>query len=262
MSIIKKQTNLVFLNFTILVLGIVSFFFYTQSIFNTEHKAWLNKPFSDTKPLLISFDKDIKDNNSKYLHITAITWEIYKELMALRVSNQEVDKTSKPVQEKTISQIENNNKNSWDLKTFYSYIVLDIPKINLVWVRAWEADFENYWWQLDNGIAHLKNSALPWELGFWYLFDHSSRFTNPEQISRYAYYFSNLDQLSVWDSVFLSNTERKKKYEYKVTDKFIVEKTDLSWFIAEPWKKKFALQTCYPRWMNEKRLIVVVEFND
>lgn len=239
------------------VLAMLFFYIWLQSKLNKDFDIWLNKRFNENKWVLFSLNTHLEDRNSKYLHLIALTSDLYKELKAIKTSNE--NKNEEIIDYANKRQT-TPDPESWNKKTtFYSYIVVDIPKIWINWVRAWEADFEKYWWQLDNWIWHLKNSAFPWELWFWYLFDHSSRFTNPEQISNYAYYFSNLDKLKVWDSVFLSNTERKKKYEYKVTKKFIVEKTDLSWFKSEPWKKKFALQTCYPRWINDKRLIVVLQ---
>jgi sortase A len=103
---------------------------------------------------------------------------------------------------------------------------------------------------LENGVAHMIGTALPGDgKGNIFIYGHSSAI----QKSQYDKIFARLNDLQKKDSILLSYNGTV--YYYIVTDKKIVEKTDLS-VLAPTDKETLTLMTCWPIGADDKRLIV------
>jgi sortase A len=109
-------------------------------------------------------------------------------------------------------------------------------------------------WALDNGIAHVPETSLPWSntpQRNVYLAGH--RFGWPGTGSHLVFY--NLDELGGGDKVVLRDREGRR-YTYRVSEVFIAEPED-SWVMGQVRDRDMVtLQTCTPIPIFDKRLIV------
>lgn len=109
-------------------------------------------------------------------------------------------------------------------------------------------------WALDNGIAHVPETSLPWSntpQRNVYLAGH--RFGWPGTGSHLVFY--HLDKLSRGDKVVLKDRDGER-YTYKVTEAFEAEPED-SWVMGQVrGRDMVTLQTCTPIPTFDKRLIV------
>lgn len=107
---------------------------------------------------------------------------------------------------------------------------------------------------LKKGVAQFDGTALPDEPGNIFIFGHSSA----DVKSDYSKIFAGLNDLEKDDEITLYY--QNNEYKYKVTDKRIVEATDLS-VAAKGGKKILTLMTCWPIGSNLKRLVVVAKLD-
>lgn len=130
-------------------------------------------------------------------------------------------------------------------------MTLTIPALGLRDVPVRSSDSEQ---ALDNGVIHAPDTSLPWDKGAQrnvYLAGH--RLGWPGTGSHRIFY--NLDRLGRGDRIVLEDS-RGHRFEYHVTDSFLVEPHE-SW-VKEvvPRHDMVTLQTCTPIPTFEKRLIV------
>jgi LPXTG-site transpeptidase (sortase) family protein len=134
---------------------------------------------------------------------------------------------------------------------------IKIDKIDILAPVIKDVDGSNkteYLKKLKEGVAHFKNSALPGDKkGNIFIFGHSS---SASGTGEYSKIFARFDELQENDeiTIFYQNKELK----YKITDKSIVEATDLS-VLDQTKKERLTLMTCWPIGTKDKRLIIVGE---
>lgn len=134
---------------------------------------------------------------------------------------------------------------------------LTIPKINLsssILPNIDPADKTVYLPALKQGVAHAAGTYFPGEGGLVYLFAHSTDYVF--NIKQYNALFYNLKDLEPGDEITLSYQGRK--FSYRVSEKKIVEPTDVS-VLKNTGEEKLILQTCWPPGTTLKRLLVIAE---
>jgi len=133
------------------------------------------------------------------------------------------------------------------------HLVIDKLGINVpITINVNGANKEEYFKALQNGVAHMKGSALPGEGSNIFIFGHSSFYSwDP---GYYKDVFANLDRLDPGDQVVI--TGGKVDYRYLVKEKSIVDPKDIS-VIKPTSSEQLTLMTCWPPGTIKKRLIVI-----
>jgi sortase A len=105
---------------------------------------------------------------------------------------------------------------------------------------------------LTRGVAHAKGSSLPGQAGNVFIFSHSSQ--NFIEALKYNSIFYLISKLKIGDEIdiFYDNNE----YRYHVTDKKIVDPTNISYLNNNSKDKTLTLMTCYPPGTNFMRYII------
>lgn len=105
---------------------------------------------------------------------------------------------------------------------------------------------------LKNGVAQALGTANPGENDHIFLFAHSA--DNIFDIGTYNAVFYLLYKLEKGDevNVFYKN----KRYVYKVTDKMIVDPSEVQYLTRKTDSEFLTMQTCYPPGTTLKRLLV------
>ena len=100
------------------------------------------------------------------------------------------------------------------------------------------------WKQLKKGVGHHIGSANPGQRGNMVLSGHNDI---------YGEVFRDLNRLKPGDEIIVY--ARDKAYTYIVTEKHIVEPTDVQW-LAPTQQPTVTLVSCYPPMVDNKRIIV------
>ncbi|KKQ24172.1 MAG: hypothetical protein US40_C0002G0003 [Candidatus Roizmanbacteria bacterium GW2011_GWC2_37_13] len=131
-----------------------------------------------------------------------------------------------------------------------------IPKINAnakVISNVDPYDSKDYQYALTKGVAHAKGTAFPGHAGNTFIFAHSS--VDWYIANRYNSVFYLLNKLEKGDKIEMYY--KKKKYVYEVSEKKMVEASDVSHL--DPLTKSgsvLTLMTCWPPGTTLKRLII------
>jgi len=147
----------------------------------------------------------------------------------------------------------NDNKTEEPIENNY---VLNIAKLNLsapIIINVNGNDKDAYNKALEGGVAHLLGSALPGQAGNPFIFGHSSYYA--WKPGNYKQIFKNLNDLEVGGSITISSN--LSTYNYKVTDKEIVQPNDVAVANQNYTEKKLTLMTCWPIGSDKERLVVV-----
>lgn len=104
---------------------------------------------------------------------------------------------------------------------------------------------------LNRGAWHRPNTSTPNQGGNTVITGHRFRYLPPNNLT-----FYHLDKVEEGDKIVVYWD--KKKYEYKVTEIFVVDPTriDIEDNTEEP---RLTLYTCTPLWTASKRLVIVAE---
>lgn len=118
-------------------------------------------------------------------------------------------------------------------------------------------DQNEYQLALTKGVAHAKGTAYPGHTGNTFIFAHSS--VDWYIANRYNSVFYLLHKLEKGDKIEMYY--KKKKYVYVVTEKKLVESSDVSYLnpnfsLATNHSSLLTLMTCWPPGTTYKRLIV------
>lgn len=108
--------------------------------------------------------------------------------------------------------------------------------------------------QLQEGVVHIKNTALPGQQGTTVIFGHSSSL--PWLPGNFKDIFAPLHSSEVGDTIDLNLNN--KMYHYRVTSKFEVKSTEVSMLNAKPGVN-LRLITCTPIGTALRRLVVEAE---
>lgn len=137
---------------------------------------------------------------------------------------------------------------------------LVIPKIGVnakVVAGVNAADKTEYLDALSQGIAHAAGSSLPAENGLIYLFGHSTDYLwNVPELNALFYQLKDLEEGDLVSLIY-----QGERFDYKVTEKKIVEADDLS-VLAPVDEERLVLQTCWPPGTTWKRLVVIARPED
>lgn len=116
------------------------------------------------------------------------------------------------------------------------------------------ANKETYNQALLDGVAHYKGTALPNQGSNIFIFGHSSPLIGAT--GNYKEIFKDLGDLEFGDIITI--TYLGEKIEYTVSEKRIVEKTEMS--VLNPTdEEQLTLMACWPIGSNDKRIIVIAE---
>ena len=112
---------------------------------------------------------------------------------------------------------------------------------------------EEYQVALTKGVAHALGTSFPGYAGNVFLFSHSS--VNFYEANRYNSIFYLLDKLVVGDEIDLYYLN--SKFKYVVTEKKVVNSSDVQYLAGDGTKKTVTLMTCWPPGTSWKRLLVI-----
>jgi sortase A len=134
---------------------------------------------------------------------------------------------------------------------------LKINKLNIVTPVIENVDGGNkkrYNEALKSGVAHYKGTALPGEESNIFIFGHSSSYVGLG--GDYGEIFKELNNMESGDEILIIYQD--KEYIYKVVEKKVVEKTEVS-VLNSTDGEQLTLMTCWPIGTNLKRLIVIAK---
>ncbi len=114
---------------------------------------------------------------------------------------------------------------------------------------------EEYNKALENGVAHLKGSALPGKNGNAFIFGHSS--FGADKPGNYKEVFVKLNDLNIGDIIDIQSPDIA--YKYKVTDKKTVAANDVTVAKQNMALKQITLMTCWPIGSTKERLVIIGE---
>ena len=104
---------------------------------------------------------------------------------------------------------------------------------------------------LENGLIHLKGTAMPGEIGNVFVTGHSSNY--PWAKGKYNNVFALLDKLVIGETIQLKYQE--KDFLYEIKDIKVVNPDDVS--VLQPTKNSvLTLMTCTPLGTSLRRLII------
>ncbi len=155
------------------------------------------------------------------------------------------DLQSEPKPEKQITDVKAediDSKSDSEIVSGSIIGIINIPKldINLPIKNGTTEDV------LLSAIGHMKNTAMPGEIGNSALAGHRSH--------TFSKFFNRLDEVEVDDPIFIKT--RESHLEYKVYEKKVVKPTDMSVLKSVKDESIITLITCHPLYSNKKRLIV------
>lgn len=105
------------------------------------------------------------------------------------------------------------------------------------------------------GVAHAAGTAVPGEPGTVYIFGHSTDATI--NVERFNAVFYLLRKLEAGDEIIVYY--QNKPYRYIVSEKKVVNPTDISDIINIENEERLVLQTCWPPGTTWKRLLIIAE---
>ncbi|MEK7514045.1 MAG: sortase [Patescibacteria group bacterium] len=105
------------------------------------------------------------------------------------------------------------------------------------------------------GVAHAAGSSVPGEAGTTYIFGHST--DAGFNVNRYNAVFYLLKKLEPGDEIIAYY--KGQDYHYLVTEKKVVEPTDISDITNVANESKLVLQTCWPPGTTWKRLLIIAK---
>lgn len=133
-----------------------------------------------------------------------------------------------------------------------------IPKLNVNTTVVQDVNAANekeYFSALEKGAAHAKGTVFPGQFGNSFIFAHST--LNFWDVGRYKAVFTLLRKLEPGDRII--TFYQGQRYDYQVTQKKVVEASDITDLTPAATGKRLTLQTCDPPGTTLKRLIVIAE---
>lgn len=132
-------------------------------------------------------------------------------------------------------------------------LYVDKIGINVPVVLSVDGKNKSYYLKsLEQGVAHMKDTALPGNEGNVFIFGHSSYYTGD-----YREIFARLNELETGDEITIKSSARD--YKYKIYDKQIIAADQMEVLDQPKDKSIITLMTCWPLGTKDKRLIVVGE---
>ena len=132
---------------------------------------------------------------------------------------------------------------------------LHIDKINVSAPITWNADSNSINGALEKGVVHIAGTAMPGTPGNMFLTGHSSDYW--WMPGDYKTVFALLDKMESGDEIQIAYN--KNLYLYRVYNKQVISKDEVSNYVETDKPESVTLMTCYPVGTNWKRLIVQAE---
>lgn len=134
---------------------------------------------------------------------------------------------------------------------------IEIPRIGVtapVLININGNDEIGYLKALEQGVAHLKGTSIPGNIGNIFIFGHSSNFIfSPGD---YKYIFAKLDELEINDEIIIKSNI--KKYTYQVFEKKVINPIEVEVTeTVKEGKETLTLMTCTPVGTSLQRLIII-----
>jgi LPXTG-site transpeptidase (sortase) family protein len=137
---------------------------------------------------------------------------------------------------------------------------LEIKKLNItapIILNVDGADQTTYFKALQSGVAQMKGTALPGEIGNVVVFGHSNFYLSDP--GHYKQIFAHLDKLTINDPIQI--THDNQTFTYIVSATKLVDPTDVS--VVQPTQnKQLTLITCWPPGTTAQRLIVIADLKN
>lgn len=133
-----------------------------------------------------------------------------------------------------------------------------IPKIGLntkVLANVNATDKNQYSQALKTGVAHAAGTYLPGEKGRVFLFGHSTDYI--WNIPRFNAVFYLLKELKKEDEIDI--VYQGKRYIYQVSDRKIVDPSEVFYLKPKWGEEEIILQTCWPSGTTLKRLLIFAQ---
>lgn len=155
----------------------------------------------------------------------------------------------KTVPDKGVSETKSSN---------YTLIIGKIGVSAPIMINTDGNDKEKYNKALEDGVAHLQGSALPGKNGNSFIFGHSSYYA--DKPGNFKEVFSKLNDLATGDQIEVQS--EAGRFVYTITEKKVVEPTDVAVAAQDPAIKKITIMTCWPIGTTKQRLVVAGELTE
>lgn len=135
---------------------------------------------------------------------------------------------------------------------------LIVPKVGInapVLAGVNPTDPGQYQDALKKGVAHSSLSYFPDQDGTVYLFSHSTNYDWFVKDLNAVFYL--LKNLSEGDLIVVYY--KGSQYTYKLTEKRIVNPSEVSYLLPQTGKKRLILQTCWPPGSTTERLLIFAD---
>jgi sortase A len=129
--------------------------------------------------------------------------------------------------------------------------IVEVPDTNLI-AQNWKGLEEDIQAGLKTGVVHYPGTALPGQVGNFFLTGHSSYYF--WEHSKYKDIFALLPEMEIGDQVVVYYNQ--KKYTYEITDKKTVSPSDTE-VLRQTDDKRITMMTCVPVGTDLNRLILV-----
>lgn len=129
--------------------------------------------------------------------------------------------------------------------------IVEIPDTNLI-AQNWKGLEEDIQTGLKMGVVHYPGTALPGQVGNFFVTGHSSYYF--WEHSKYKDIFALLPEMDIGDRVVVYYNQ--KKYTYAITDKKTVSPSNTE-VLRQTDDKRITMMTCVPVGTDLNRLIVV-----
>lgn len=189
---------------------------------------------------------------AKY-RVTAMTQE--QEVAGTTDIAQELQVTLPEIKTPTFSHLINDKYLKF-LNPVDANFSIVIPKLAInsrVIPEVDAANRDEYSVALKKGAAHAKGTYLPGQRGRTFIFAHSTDYV--WNITQFNAVFYLLKELVPGDQVHV--VYQGKVFPYEVTERHIVEPSDVSYMQPETGHEELVLQTCWPPGTSAKRLIII-----
>jgi len=155
-----------------------------------------------------------------------------------------------------VYQVTKSSPSKTEIKPVNTDFSIVIPKIKVnanVVKNVDPFDSKIYQKALTQGVAHAKGSGLPGFPGNTFIFAHSA--INWFQASQYNSIFYLINKLEPGDEIFIYY--EGSKYRYSVTEKKIVNPSEINYLTNNLNTSSLTLMTCWPPGSNINRLIIL-----
>lgn len=141
------------------------------------------------------------------------------------------------------------------INTDFSIIIPRIEVNSAVIQEVNAGNYDEYIDALKRGAAHAKGTVFPGQEGNSFIFAHST--LNFWDQARYNAVFMLLRKLEIGDQIV--TFYQGKRFDYFVTEKLILEASDVRFLTPFADGKQLTLQTCDPPGTTLRRLLIVAK---